>query len=99
MSNFSGTFHERDANSVRTKLFLQLFHPVLWHQNLSDALLSGITNIIEFGGGIGKGDQPNEKKPNLASIVKRTLRGIDNPPQYHSVINLESLNQTIASLK
>ena len=47
MSNFSGTFHERDANSVRTKLFLQLFHPVLWHQNLSDALLSGITNIIE----------------------------------------------------
>ena len=34
LSNYTGDFHESDSASIRSRLFLQLFHPVLWHQNL-----------------------------------------------------------------
>ena len=98
LSNYSGTYHDSDANSIRAKLFLQLFNPVLWSSNLSHAMLSGVTHIIEFGGGIGKGSHPNDKKPNLASIVKRTLRGSDNAPQYHAVISVQTLEATVAAV-
>ena len=98
MSNYSGTYHDSDASSIRAKLFLQLFNPVLWSSNLSHAMLSGVTHIIEFGGGIGKGSHPNDKKPNLASIVKRTLRGSDNAPQYHAVISVQTLEATVAAV-
>jgi [acyl-carrier-protein] S-malonyltransferase len=98
LSNFSGTFHESEPDSIKVKLFLQLFHPVLWYQNLEQAAQIGINNIIEFGGGIGKGDHPNDKKPNLASIVKRTFRRANNPPDYHAVINGETLNATVTAI-
>ena len=97
-SNFSGAFHERGPHSIRARLFLQLFHPVLWYQNLEQAARFGIDNIIEFGGGIGKGEHPNDKKPNLASIVKRAFRRADNPPEYHAVINGETLAATVTAI-
>ena len=98
LSNFTGAFHEPEPHSIRARLFLQLFHPVLWHENLEQAARLGIDNIIEFGGGIGKGTPPNDKKPNLAGIVKRAFRRADNPPDYHAVINGETLAATVAAI-
>ena len=98
LSNFTGAFHEPEPHSIRARLFLQLFHPVLWYENLEQAARLGIDNIIEFGGGIGKGTHPNDKKPNLAGIVKRAFRRVDNPPNYHAVINGETLAATVATI-
>ena len=98
LSNFTGAFHEPEPHSIRARLFLQLFHPVLWYENLEQAARLGIDNIIEFGGGIGKGTHPNDKKPNLAGIVKRAFRKADNPPDYHAVINGETLAATVATI-
>ena len=98
LSNFTGSFHEPEPHSIRARLFLQLFHPVLWYQNLEEAARFDIDNIIEFGGGIGKGEHPNDKKPNLAGIVKRTFRRVDNPPEYHAVINSETLAATVTAI-
>ena len=55
--------------------------------------------MIEFGGGIGKGETPAEKKPNLAGIVKKTFRRDDNPPRYMGIINIETLTQAITQLR
>jgi [acyl-carrier-protein] S-malonyltransferase len=98
LSNFAGTFHEPDPHSIRARLFLQLFHPVLWYDNLVEATRLGVNTIIEFGGGIGKGTHPNEKKPNLAGIVKRAFRGADKPPDYHAVINRETLDAAVTAI-
>ncbi len=97
-SNFSGGFHEDNAEAMQLHLFNQLFHAVRWHENLLNASSKNITDVIEFGGGIGKGSSPSDKKPNLASITKRIFRKTDNPPRYHAVINLESLKSTISEL-
>ena len=97
-SNFSGVFHENNAQAMRLNLFNQLFHAVRWHENLLSASGTNITHIIEFGGGIGKGNSPSDKKPNLASIIKRIFGKTDNPPRYHAVINLDSLKSTISEL-
>ena len=98
LSNFTGAFHEPEPHSIRARLFLQLFHPVLWYENLEQAARLGIDNIIEFGGGIGNGIHPNDKKPNLAGIVKRAFRRVDNPPDYRAVINGETLAATVATI-
>ena len=71
---------------------------MLWHQNLLSAIESGVTTVIEFGGGIGKGTPPAEKNPNIASIVKRAFRGAERIPTYHAVINTGTLEQTLAAL-
>ena len=92
MSNYTGGAHDDDPDTIRTRLFFQLFHPVLWHQNLLGAVAGGATKIVEFGGGIGKGETPAEKRPNLEGIVKKTFRGAENQPDYLSVINLQSLD-------
>ena len=93
LSNSSGIFHRKDSNSIRAGLFSQLFNPVQWHANLMHAVTQGCDTIIEFGGGIGKGETAAEKKPNLASIIKKSFRRQPNPPRYLSVINQETLSQ------
>lgn len=96
LSNASGTFHTKDPDAIRAALFIQLFSPVLWNANLTQAVENGCQTIIEFGGGIGKGQSPAEKKPNLAGIVKKTFRRHDHPPQYSGVINIDTLEKSIA---
>lgn len=96
LSNASGTFHTKDPDAIRAALFIQLFSPVLWNANLNQAVENGCQTIIEFGGGIGKGQSPAEKKPNLAGIVKKTFRRHDHPPQYSGVINIDTLEKSIA---
>lgn len=99
LSNYTGSWHENDASAIRTKLFYQLFNPVLWHQNLLTASDSGASAIIEFGGGIGAGESPQEKRANLEGIVKKTFRRSEQKPDYYSAINCASIESAAESLK
>jgi [acyl-carrier-protein] S-malonyltransferase len=96
LSNYTGGFH--DPAAIRTRLFFQLFHPVRWLDNLTTALEGGVTRIVEFGGGIGKGETPGDKRPNLESIVKKAQRGTDFSAEYHAAINLDTLAATARAL-
>jgi [acyl-carrier-protein] S-malonyltransferase len=95
LSNFTGTYHEPDPHDIRSRLFFQLFHPVLWHANLQTAFADGINMIVEFGGGIGSATEPEDKRPNLEGMIKKTLRTSGYQAQYHSVINSQSLKNTV----
>ena len=75
---------------MRSRLFFQLFHPVLWHANLQIALGAGVSRIIEFGGGIGPGEA-DAKRPSLEGIIKKAMRGLEPAPDYLAAINLQSL--------
>ncbi|MEJ1334521.1 MAG: ACP S-malonyltransferase, partial [Candidatus Sedimenticola sp. (ex Thyasira tokunagai)] len=62
LSNYSGGLHEADAETIKSRLFFQLFHPVNWVGCLQTALDEGINLFVEFGGGIGSGEGPAEKR-------------------------------------
>lgn len=94
LSNFTGGFHDADAESMRSRLFFQLFHPVLWHANLQTALGEGVSRIIEFGGGIGPGEA-DAKRPNLEGMIKKAMRGLEPAPDYLAAINLQSLRNAV----
>ncbi len=98
LSNFTGGLHDDDIDSIRSRLFMQLFNPVLWHRNLVTTGELGADVMIEFGGGLGKGETAAEKRPNLESIVKKTFRGSEAAPAYHAVINQKTLEDTVAAL-
>lgn len=99
LSNYTGGYHADDPAAVRTRLFFQLFHPVRWLDNLITAMTDGVTHIIEFGGGIGSGTTPAEKRPNLESMVKKAQRGTDFKVTYLAAINLDSLAASAAALE
>ena len=99
LSNYTGGFHDDDPALIKARLFLQLFYPVMWHANLLCAMQAGAAVIIEFGGGIGSGDGPNSKRPNLEGIVKKAFRGSSYPPVYFPAINSESLKRTARELQ
>ncbi len=94
LSNYTGGFHDDDPDIIKSRLFWQLTNPVRWHENLISALDSGLNTFVEFGGGIGKGETPADKKPNLAAIIKKATRKADAPPTYHAVINADTLLET-----
>ena len=95
LSNFTGGFHEADADSIRSRLFFQLFHPVMWHANLVSALEAGVDRVIEFGGGIGPGEA-DAKRPNLEGMIKKALRGTDYELAYYPAINRQSVEASAA---
>ena len=94
LSNYTGGFHEGDPDAIRSRLFFQLFHPVNWVGCLQTALDAGARRFVEFGGGIGSGEGPAEKRANLEGIIKKFTRGADPKPEHQSVINLASLRET-----
>lgn len=98
-SNFSGGFHDEIPSSIRSRLFMQLINPVLWVNNLQHVVEQGANLIIEFGGGIGKGETAADKRPNLEGIIKKTFRQHENPPQHLAVINQQSLTSTLETLQ
>lgn len=98
LSNYTGSAHDDDADAIKQRLYLQLINPVLWHQNLLTVQSLGAQNLIEFGGGLGRGDSPSEKRPNLEGIVKKTYSEQD-AIGYHAVINLATLEQTLTALQ
>jgi [acyl-carrier-protein] S-malonyltransferase len=94
LSNFTGGYHTPDPADIRSHLFFQLFHPVLWHSNLQTAFGDGIELIIEFGGGIGGASEPAGKRPNLESMIKKTLRASNHQAHYLAAINSQTLITT-----
>jgi [acyl-carrier-protein] S-malonyltransferase len=93
LSNYTGEFHEPTPSAIKSRLFFQLFNPVDWTGCLKTAMNDGAACVLEFGGGIGKSPEPEKKRPNLASIVKTTLRESGCDGLYFSAINLKSLRE------
>lgn len=91
LSNYTGTYHDPDAEQIKARLFFQLFHPVNWIGCLQTALQDGIDKVIELGGGIGSGETPGEKRPNLESIIKKAARGAGRDIEYIPAINVETI--------
>jgi len=96
LSNYSAQPHDGDADAVRTRLFFQLFNPVNWVGCLQTAMSQGIEAFVEFGGGLGKGEGPAEKRPNLEGIIKKTMKSGDYDAEYLGAINLATLDTTAA---
>jgi [acyl-carrier-protein] S-malonyltransferase len=91
LSNYSGRPHSATPEAIRTALFFQLFNPVKWVSCMRTAVEQGITRIIEFGGGIGTGEGPAEKKPNLQGLVNKNLRALNHEAAYLACINVSGL--------
>ena len=64
---------------------------------METAFRDGINTIIEFGGGLGSGPAPEDKRPNLESMVKKALRGSDFSAHYHAAINSQTLQETASN--
>lgn len=94
LSNFSGGFHYREAESIRARLFFQLFHPVRWFNNLETAFAEGVDSVIEFGGGIGTGEA-DAKRPNLQGMIKRATRATGHTLEYTAAINRATIEAAV----
>lgn len=99
LSNYSGAYHEPDPAAIKTRLFFQLFYPVNWIGNLETAFHEELTTIIEFGGGLGSSPAPEDKRPNLESMIKKAQRGSDFSIHYHAAINSPTLRETAEALR
>jgi [acyl-carrier-protein] S-malonyltransferase len=90
LSNYTGGFHDEGVAGIKERLYLQLKHPVMWHDNLVTAFGEGVDRIYEFGGGIGPGG-PDEKRPNLESMIKKAARTAGADALYTPAINKTTL--------
>jgi [acyl-carrier-protein] S-malonyltransferase len=99
LSNNTGAYHDPDPAAIKTRLFFQLFHPVNWISNLDTAFHDGITTIVEFGGGLGSGPNPEDKRPNLESMIKKALRGSDFSAHHYAAINSQTLREAAKALQ
>ena len=98
LSNYTGNFHVDDPGAIRSRLFFQLFNPVLWVDCMRKAVESGVDTIVEFGGGIGKGEGPAEKRPNLESVAKKSLKHLGSEAQYVAAINAAGIRAAAEAL-
>ena len=64
---------------------------------LHTAMEHGVDGFVEFGGGLGKGEGPAEKRPNLEGIIKKTLKASDYAADYVPAINLATLEAAAAA--
>ena len=87
LSNYTGQQHLSDQNAIRSRLFFQLFNPVRWIGCMETAMDLSVNVIVEFGGGIGRGEGPAEKRPNLEGMVKKALKGRGHEAQYFGAIS------------
>ncbi len=99
LSNYTGDYHADDPERIKAYLFFQLFNPVKWIWGVQQALRDGVESIIEFGGGIGKGDGPASKRPNLQGITNKAYRSLDVSGTYLPVINVDTLESTVQALE
>jgi [acyl-carrier-protein] S-malonyltransferase len=97
-SNYTGKLHESASKAIRSRLFFQLFNPVKWVTCINGAIDEGIDAVIEFGGGIGKGDGPEGKRPNLETIVKKSLKWREYQAEYLPAINTATIRATAEHL-
>jgi [acyl-carrier-protein] S-malonyltransferase len=98
LSNYTGKLHEQDPHGIRSRLFFQLFNPVRWVGCMNSAIDAGIDTIVELGGGIGKGEGPEGKRPNLESIVKKSLKWRQHEATYFAAINATTIRATVTQL-
>jgi [acyl-carrier-protein] S-malonyltransferase len=98
LSNYTGKLHESAASAIRSRLFFQLFNPVKWASCMNTAIDAGVDSIVELGGGIGKGEGPDGKRPNLESIVKKSLKWREHQAQYLPAINAATIRATAERL-
>ena len=63
----------------------------MWHDNLMTAFGEGVDRVYEFGGGIGPGG-PEEKRPNLESMIKKAARAAGSDATYVAAINKAGLD-------
>jgi [acyl-carrier-protein] S-malonyltransferase len=98
VSNYTGKLHEDSPEAIRARLFFQLFNPVQWVGCMGAAMDAGFDTAVEFGGGIGKGEGPADKRPNLESIVKKSLKGREYQAHYLPAINAASIRATAQQL-
>jgi [acyl-carrier-protein] S-malonyltransferase len=87
LSNYTGGLHLDDPGAIRSRLFFQLFNPVRWIACMQWAVEAKVDTIIEFGGGIGKGEGPADKRPNLESVAKKSLKSFEHEAEYLAAIN------------
>jgi [acyl-carrier-protein] S-malonyltransferase len=93
-SNYTGKLHESASNGIRSRLFFQLFNPVKWVTCINGAIDAGVDAVVELGGGIGKGDGPEGKRPNLESIVKKSFKWREYQAEYWPAINAATIRAT-----
>lgn len=98
LSNYTGTLHDGASNAIRSCLFFQLFNPVRWVDCMSTALDLSVDTIVELGGGIGKGEGAESKRPNLESIVKKSLKLRGREAQYVPAINVATIRAAAEQL-
>ncbi|HHQ14830.1 MAG TPA: ACP S-malonyltransferase [Chromatiales bacterium] len=98
LANYTAQAHESDPEGMRTRLFFQLFNPVNWVGCLQTAIAEGVDTFIEFGGGLGKADEPAGKRPNLEGIIRKTLRSSGHEADYHAAINCDTVRATATAL-
>lgn len=98
LSNYTGKLHEASSQAIRSRLFFQLFNPVRWVGCMNTAIDAGVDAVIEFGGGIGKGEGPDGKRPNLESIIKKSLKWREHQAQYLPAINAATIRATAEQL-
>ena len=91
LANYTAGAYDPDAESIRTRLFFQLFNPVNWVGCLQTAMEQGVNTFVEFGGGLSKAEEPAGKRPNLEGIIKKTLKSCDYDADYVAAINCESI--------
>ena len=97
LSNFSSEPHNIDGSKSQELLYNQLFKPVNWLGCMQTASRMEIEIIIEFGGGIGEGTSPNEKRPNLEGITKKNFRNLKSEVIYLPAINASTIEESSKS--
>jgi [acyl-carrier-protein] S-malonyltransferase len=98
LSNYTGQLHTSEPEAMRSRLFFQLFNPVQWVDCMNTAIDLAVDTVIEFGGGIGKGEGPDGKRPNLESIIKKSLKSREHSAQYLPAINAATIRATAEQL-
>ena len=73
LSNYSTKVHKESGSETADLLFHQLYKTVDWLGCMRTSVNSAIDTIVEFGGGIGGGEEANDKRPNLEAITRKTL--------------------------
>ncbi len=98
VSNYTGKLHTSSPDAIRSRLFFQLFNPVQWVGCMNTAIDLGLDTVIELGGGIGKGEGPDGKRPNLETIIKKSLKSREHQAQYLPAINAATIRATAERL-
>ena len=87
LSNYTARPHDSAPDAIRTRLFFQLINPVNWVGCMQWAVENGASSFLELGGGIGRGETPAEKRPNLQGILRKFCRVAGHDAEISAVIN------------